>query len=97
MAWIAFQGGRNEAVARRFDGREWAASQKVSGDHGDVFLVKAARGGNGHVSFVWSSQVNGNWDLYARRWDGTSWSGIERLTEDPQPDIYHADGHRLGG
>lgn len=90
VAWIAFQGGRNEAVARRFDGHEWAASQKVSGDHEDVFLVKAARGGNGQVSFVWSAQVNGNWDLYARRWEGTSWSAIERLTQDPQPDIYHA-------
>jgi hypothetical protein len=90
LAWSAFRNERNEIVARRFDGKSWAASEKVSGDHNDVFLVKAARAGNGNVWFVWSAQLDGNWDLYGRRWDGTSWSSIERLTTDPQPDIYHA-------
>jgi len=90
VGWVAFQGGKNEVIARRFDGRMWEAPKKVSTDHGDIFLVKSARDGKGNVWFTWSAQVNGNWDLYARSWDGRSWSGVERLTEDAQPDIYHA-------
>ena len=44
---------------------------------------------NGHAWAVWAAQVDGNFDLYARRFDGKQWSGVERLTDDPQPDVYH--------
>ncbi len=88
-AWTAFANGRDEVVARRFDGRAWEAPRTVSEGHSDVYLVKAARDKTGNVWFVWSAQVNSNWDLYARRWTGNGFSAIERLTEDAQPDIYH--------
>ncbi len=88
-AWVQFANGRNDVMARRFDGRSWDQPRKVSEDHSDIFLVKAARDRNGHVWFVWSAQVNGNFDLYARRWDGALWSNVERLSTAPQPDIYH--------
>lgn len=84
-AWVAFQNNRNEVVARRFDGRAWQPSQKISEDHSDIFLVKAARDKSGKPWFIWSAQVNGNWDLYAR----TPGSGVIRLTDASQPDIYH--------
>ncbi len=88
--WVAYKDWRNEVRVRRFDGERWQPEEKISGDHGDIFLVKAARDGAGGVWFVWSSQVDGNYDLYGRRFFHGRWSGIERLTEAPQPDIYHA-------
>ncbi|MGH9674900.1 MAG: TolB family protein, partial [Bryobacteraceae bacterium] len=88
-AWVAFRGGRNEVRMRHFDGKVWQPAVAVSGDHRDIFLVKAARDGAGRVWFLWSAQAGDNWDLYARRWDGRSWSAIERVTSAPQPDIYH--------
>jgi hypothetical protein len=87
-AWVTFQNNGNRVMARRFDGTSWAPPVRVSTDHNDIFLVKAAREKSGAVWFIWSAQVNGNFDLYARKWDGRAWSAVERLTEDPQPDIY---------
>lgn len=87
-AWVAFSNGRDEVMARRFDGRVWEAPRNVSAAHSDVSVVKAAYDGRGNVWFIWPAQVNGNWDLYARRWTGGGFAEIERLTDDPQPDIY---------
>ncbi len=89
LAWLGYQNKGNQVLARRFDGRAWGATQKVSEAHDDIFLVKLGRDRNGHVWAIWSAQVNGNWDLYARRYDGRAWSGVERLTDDAQPDINH--------
>jgi len=90
-AWVEYQGnGKNAVVARRYDGRAWAAPQTVSGPHTDVHSVKAARDKSGAVWFFWAAQVESNWDIYARRWNGTAWSNIERLSDDAQPDTYPA-------
>jgi len=84
-AWVSFKDNRNEVHARRYDGRVWEPSIKLSEDHSDIHLVKTARDKSSHPWFVWSAQVNGNWDLYAR----TPTSTVTRLTEAPQPDIFH--------
>ncbi len=86
-AWIEYAGaGKNSVMTRRYDGRRWEAPRPVSGSHSDVHLVKAGRDRNGAVWFVWSAQVDGNWDIYASRVNGS----IERLSDDPQPDTYPA-------
>ncbi|MEZ5399640.1 MAG: DUF3604 domain-containing protein [Bryobacteraceae bacterium] len=87
-AWVEFANGADRVMARRFDGRTWAAPVQVSTDHNDIFIVKAARDGKGGTWFLWSAQVNGNFDVYGRRWNGTAWSAVERLSDDAQPDIY---------
>jgi hypothetical protein len=89
-AWVAYSGGKNSVMARRFSGSNWDDAVKVSVDHDDVFLVKSALDSKGAVWFVWSAQVDGNWDLYGRRLAGGSWSSVERLTSAPQPDVYQA-------
>jgi hypothetical protein len=87
-AWVDFSSGKNAVLTRRFDGKAWSAPEKVSEDHGDIFLAKGARDGKGGVWIAWSSQIGGNFDLYARRFDGRRWGAIERLSSAPQPDIY---------
>jgi len=85
-AWVGYRNKANEVLARRFDGKSWAATQTVTEKPGDYFLVKLGRDRAGKAWAVWSAQVNGNWDLYGRRLDG---GPTTRLTEDPQPDIFH--------
>ncbi len=87
--WVAYAGWRNQVLVRRFDGKSWLEPEVISGDHRDIFLVKAGRDGHGGTWFVWSSRIDENFDLYGRRFSGGAWSPIERLTAAPQPDIYH--------
>jgi len=90
VAWVAYNGWKNQVQVRHFDGKRWGQIETISGDHSDIFLVKAARDGNGAIWFVWSAQVNHNFDLYARSYRAGQWSTIQRLTEAPQPDIFPA-------
>ena len=87
--WVNFADNRNELHFREYDGNSWGSVQKIT-KHSDVFLVKLGRDRANRVWAVWSAQVDGNWDLYASRYTGSSWTEPDRLTTDPQPDIYHA-------
>jgi hypothetical protein len=87
-AWVSYRDGASTVLTRRFNGQAWETPEPVSPGHNDVHLVKAARDAQGGYWLVWSSQQNGNWDLYARRFFQGRWSPIERLSDDPQPDIY---------
>ncbi len=89
--WLVWQTYRseNDAVwARRFDGRAWGAPMTVA-EKGDIHRVAAATAGNGETWVVWSEQRAGNWDLYGRAHRDGKWGAETRLTEAPQPDIFH--------
>jgi hypothetical protein len=62
----------------------------IRSPHTDIFLVKLARTKNGRPLAVWSAQVDNNWDLYSSTWSGSEWQAPQRLSTDPQPDIYPA-------
>jgi hypothetical protein len=89
LAWVAYRGGKTEALARRHDGKQWTAAEPLTGSS-DVFRVQIGFGSKAGVWAVWNEQVNGNWDLYGRRLEGSRWGTPQRLTEAPQPDIHHA-------
>ena len=88
-AWVTYSGGGNRVQARRFDGKAWGSIETVSGNPGDVFLVKMGRDRHGRPWVVWSEQVDGNFDLYARYRNGGKWSVATRLTDAPQSDMQH--------
>ncbi|MGH9658542.1 MAG: TolB family protein, partial [Bryobacteraceae bacterium] len=89
VAWLSFNGERDDIGLRRQTGGRWSNLQWVPGTSGDSFLPQVATDATGRVWVVWSQQAGGNWDLYARRFDPTrqEWSALERLTSDPLPDI----------
>lgn len=87
--WVNFADSRNELHFREFDGSKWSAISKITA-HKDIFMVKLGRDRSDRVWAVWSAQVDGNWDLYSARWTGSTWTTPDRLTNDPQPDTYHA-------
>ena len=89
IAWLSFEGDRDDLAIRRFRNQKWENLQWVPGTSGDSWLPQIAIDSANRVWVVWSQQVKGNWDLYARRFDPArqQWDPLERLTSDPLPDI----------
>ncbi|HUQ91734.1 MAG TPA: DUF3604 domain-containing protein [Bryobacteraceae bacterium] len=90
VAWVSFRNNRNELLSRAFDGKQWSAARPITSRHTDIQAVKLARDRAGQPVAVWSAQVDNNWDLYASRLQNNGWTNPERLTTDPQPDVYPA-------
>ncbi|MBL8232498.1 MAG: hypothetical protein JNL98_28630 [Bryobacterales bacterium] len=89
IAWLSFVGDRDDVAIRQFKDGEWGVLQWVPNTSGDSFLPQVAVDAENRVWVVWSQMSGGNWDIYARRYDPakTEWSAMERLTNDPMPDI----------
>ncbi len=88
-AWLSFAGNRDDVAIRHHEHNEWSNIQWVPGTSGDSWLPQVAVDGSNRVWAVWSQQVGGNWDIYARRFDPgrQQWGAMERLSNDPLPDI----------
>src|ERR1039458_3197430 len=89
MSWFAWDPIGNHLMICKFDGTHWLPRLQLLDDPGDFFMVKIGRDGKNGIWAIWSQQKDGNFDLYGTRYDGKVWSVVERLTTDPQPDIYH--------
>ena len=89
IAWLSFVGDRDDVVIRHYQGGAWGTLQWVPGTSGDAWHPQTAVDASNRVWVVWTQQLNGNWDLYARRFDPArqEWSALERLTNDPLPDL----------
>jgi hypothetical protein len=89
VAWLSFVGDRDDVVIRHYNNGKWGNLQWVPGTSGDSFLPQVAVDASNRPWVVWSQQVNNNWDIYTRRFDPEKqeWSALERLTQDPLPDI----------
>ncbi len=89
VAWLTFDGSRDDVAIRAYKDNIWQNLQWVPGTSGDSWLPHVAADSSNRVWVVWSQQVNGQWDIYARRFDPArqKWSALEQLTSDPLPDI----------
>jgi hypothetical protein len=89
VAWLSFNGDRDDVAIRAYKKGVWENLQWVPGTSGDSWLPHVAVDPSNRVWVVWSQQVAGNWDLYARQFDPAteSWSALHKLTSDPLPDI----------
>ena len=89
VAWLAYKSGANHVMARRFDGSAWGAAQEITEGASDAYLVKMGRDKAGDPWFVWSNQVDDNFDLYGRSMKGGSLTPVVRISDSPQPDTFH--------
>jgi len=79
---------------RIFRGGRWSNALPLPQNSGDVWMPQVAIAAGQDAAqdrpwVVFSAQVDGNWDLYARPWEGDRWGKLERLTDNPLPDIFH--------
>jgi hypothetical protein len=89
VAWLSFEGSRDDVVLRRYQNGSWSNIQWVPNTSGDSWLPQVGVDAQNRPWVVWSQQEKGNWDIFARRFDPDKqeWGPLERLTTDPLPDI----------
>jgi hypothetical protein len=89
VAWLSFDGSRDDIALRFYKSGEWENLQWVPATSGDSWLPQVAVDTANRVWVVWSQQVDSHWGLYARRFDPArqEWSALERWSRDPLPDI----------
>jgi hypothetical protein len=89
VAWVSYQGGKDRVLLAERDGPEgeWSEPTEIAGP-GDHFRVALAGTHDDTVWAVWSSQRQGNWDLYARPYRHGKLGAEVRLTDAPGPDIW---------
>ncbi|MEZ5399341.1 MAG: hypothetical protein R2729_06700 [Bryobacteraceae bacterium] len=88
-AWVSWDGSRDDIGLRRFTGGAWSNIHWTPNTSGDSWMPQTAADAQSRIWVVWTQQVKGNWDIYARRFDpaNQSWGPMERLSNDPMPDI----------
>ncbi len=89
LAWVAYQKEKDRVLLVERDGPDgkWSDPVEVAGP-GDHFRVALATTHDDTLWVVWSSQRDGNWDLYARPYQGGKLGAEVRLTDDPGPDLW---------
>ena len=98
MAWMSFDGYRDEVRLARYDNEQerWGTWTQVPGVSGDVWKPRLAFDGQDRLWTIWSQQVDGNFDLYARWYDGRIFGPLQRLTSAAQSDFDHDVAFRDG-
>jgi len=89
VAWLSWDGNRDDVAIRHYADGKWGNLQWVSNTSGDSWLPQVGVDAQNRVWVVWSQMADGNWDLFARRFDPSKqeWEPMERLTNDPMPDV----------
>src|SRR5260370_36455311 len=62
VAWLSFDGERDDVAIRHYQNGQWGALQWVPGSSGDNWLPQVAVDAANRPWVVWSQQTNGNWD-----------------------------------
>jgi len=74
----------------------WSPTKKLTTDPDEDRMPSITTTADGNIWVVWSSNRNGNYDIYYKVYDGVSWSPYYNLTTDPNidelPSIMQTDG-----
>ena len=89
VAWLSFDGQRDDVAIRHFKDGIWQNLHWVPGTSGDSWLPQVGVDSSNRVWVVWSQQLDSNWDIFARRFDPSDsiWEPLIRLSSDPLPDV----------
>ena len=79
--------GGDQIFLARYSRGAWSEPIAVSDPHGDLYKPAIAVDGSGRVWVFWSSNKDGNFDLYARSLERSVPGKTVRLTTDPGADI----------
>lgn len=86
-AWMSYHDRREELNLRLYGEGRWSRLIPVPRAEADLWRPLATADAKGRPWIVWSQQVKGNWDIYAMPWENNTWGRMERLSQDPLPDI----------
>jgi hypothetical protein len=88
VAWISWDGRRDEVLVRALDSPE---TKPISATAQDCWRPAMAADNDGRLWVTWAQNDNGNWDLWACFLRDGQWSGPQRLTTNGENDF----GQRL--
>ncbi len=88
-AWTTKAPG-DQIFAARYAGGKWEAPVAISAAGGDLYRPAVAVDGQGRAWVFWSSNENGNFDLWARPLSGAAAGGAVRLTNTAGSDVFPA-------
>ena len=73
LVWQGFRDGQSDVFARRYDGGNWGAEQRVSKSGANDWEPVIAAGADGYVYVDWDTYDKGNYDVLLRSWNGSAW------------------------
>lgn len=88
VAWLSFDGQRDDIGLRQFRGGRWGNLQWVPATSGDSWAPQLGIDSRNQVWVVWAEQREGNWDVFARPYDPAThqWGSLQRLSDHALPD-----------
>ena len=87
ISWIEYRDGGQRILSRRLEGEAWSSPLEIQQGQ-NLSGLQVVRGGEGSIWWIWSQQIDGNWDLYGRSQREDTLEPVKRLTESPFPDLY---------
>ena len=87
IGWIEYRNGGQRILSRRLEGEAWSSPLEIQRGR-DLSDLQMVCDGEGSVWWIWSQQINGNWDLYGRSQREGVLEPVKRLTEAPFADLY---------
>ena len=84
VVWQGFRDGQSDILARRHDGENWSAEQRVSTSGANDWEPAIATDSQGQVYVAWDTYDKGNYDILTRRHDGAAWEAVRPLADTPR-------------
>jgi len=94
FVWHSFEGGEpGDILYKVYNGSStfpWSPTQKLTTDLGDDKLPSVTTTADGNIWVVWSSNRNGNYDIYCKNSsdNGETWSPDTQLTNNSSTDWF---------
>ena len=96
VGWIEFKDGGQRILSRRLSDGSWSSPVEIR-EGQDLSDLQMVRTSDGRTWWIWSEQVDENWDLFARSGENGVPGPLTRLTRDPLPDLYPRAAAGRGG
>ena len=90
VVWSSFRTGDYELFYKTSsnNGASWSGETRLTNDNSWDTSPSIMQAGNGLIWVVWTSDRNGNDDLFYKTYNGASWSTDILLTKDSYPDQF---------
>lgn len=96
VGWIEFKDGAQRILSRRLADGAWSHPLEVR-EGRDLSGLQMVRTGDGKLFWIWSQQLEKNWDLFVRSEENGVLGPVTRLTDDSRPDLYPRAAAGPGG
>jgi len=102
VAWHSLRTGKADIFYKVYDASQvhpWSSETRLTTDPNVDMAPSIMRAKDNKIWIVWSSNRNGNNDIFYKVYDGVSWSQDDNLTTDPNidelPSIMHASDDKI--